>query len=989
MAVKKGRISGVAKYALLPQVLPRAADLFFSGFHYFAFFMAQVYAGVRLLPAHHPFLNAQNIGHYSTADVIFSAHRSLQYRKTHIDQILMFYVILFGLVIMTVQILVLLIGIIMPNAIAMSLTYYFGESWQTRLSGYDGNQDLAFILLDRVFGVPGIFDSCVVTGGPCYRSTGTMMFSSDTVYTPAFFPWPFHRALHALYEFYSTGLLIIAMFIILYFAVVIVAETAQTGVPFGKRFNGVWAPIRLVIAIGLLVPIGYGLNTAQYIVLYAAKFGSNFATNGWMVFNTELKTGHMFEGMIAKPQKPEISGLLKFMMLAHACKAVEEGYLQTLDAAKPQKDMGDCGKVISEDEQKNTHINAYLVKNGDPSVNAALLEATTYSQAMNFFGNTDMTIRFGDRGCSSRHARELGNAEPTCGELVLPQAALKDPGALSIQEGYYDLVRHLWGDYYGRTWANKGFCDPAEVNIVLNGGGNLDFKKKSIYYVQGLCRSNNPALAAATSAPSADWLNSMQAGYVDGDTCSAPKFNGVTLSLVPAPSIVSGITASVILENIIRKGVYVEIQFIGGLGSSNFMVSMDEISRGWAGAGMWYNHIAGINGAVSGAAWKTPQISKYSEIQNKVIKLNSLNSQHISQNSLTAPNSGSGDRPLNLPRQEQETQAAAALYEIDKLWQSSSLSLKPKSGNMIYDFLNFLFGTKGLFDLKDPVNQSTHPLGLMTALGKGLIEASVRNLGIGLGLQVASIVPIDIIGPLLEGASSLFYTAATMTLTAGFILYYILPFLPFVYFFFAVGNWIKGIFEALVGVPLWALAHLRIDGEGLPGSAALNGYFLIFEIFLRPILIIFGLIAAVSTFGAMALVLNSIFDLAVYNVGGVDLTPVACGAPSTATQDLMDMVRGPVDQFFYTVMYCVVIYIMALSSFKLIDLIPNKILRWMGANVDTFGDLAGDPAQSLTQYAAIGGNQVTSGLVSGMKNAVGAGGKFVQGAMKAGQEDGK
>jgi conjugal transfer/type IV secretion protein DotA/TraY len=67
-----------------------------------------------------------------------------------------------------------------------------------------------------------------------------------------------------------------------YFAIVVVAETAQTGTPFGKRFNSLWAPLRLVMAFGLLIPISYGLNSGQYIVLYAAKYGANFATNGWI-----------------------------------------------------------------------------------------------------------------------------------------------------------------------------------------------------------------------------------------------------------------------------------------------------------------------------------------------------------------------------------------------------------------------------------------------------------------------------------------------------------------------------------------------------------------------------------------------------------------------------------------------------------------------------------------------------------------------------------
>ena len=63
------------------------------------------------------------------------------------------------------------------------------------------------------------------------------------------------------------------------------------------------------------------------------------------------------------------------------------------------------------------------------------------------------------------------------------------------------------------------------------------------------------------------------------------------------------------------------------------------------------------------------------------------------------------------------------------------------------------------------------------------------------------------------------------------MLFYIIPFMPFIYFFFAVGTWVKAIFEAMVGVPLWALAHIRIDGQGLPGDAAMNGYYLLLEIF--------------------------------------------------------------------------------------------------------------------------------------------------------------
>ncbi|HNQ91602.1 MAG TPA: DotA/TraY family protein [Alphaproteobacteria bacterium] len=973
----------VVKYALLPQILPRMVSLFFSGFSFFAYFIAQVYAGVRLLPKGHPFLNSQNIGHFSIPDVIGAAGRGLKYRKENIDQVIIFYVILMGLILMTLQVLTMAFSLLAPQAIAVSLTYYFGNSGSSPSAalGIGPSQDLAFILLDRVFGVPGVFNSCVSTATPCYRSVADLTNSLETVYKPAAFPWPFHNALHVLYEFYSIGLLVIALFIVLYFVVVIVAETAQTGVPFGKRFNSVWAPLRLVIAIGLLVPVGNGLNTAQYIVLYAAKYGSNFATNGWLVFNSKLTSGHLVEGMIAKPQKPELNDLLRFMMLAHACKALEEGYFEFEN--KPDKTG--CLPAAAAKDETDTMIHGYLVKSGDASTNSLLLENTDYTTAFNWFGNTDMTIRFGDRGCTENHTTQKGNVRPLCGELTLSMVAIEDAGALAIQEGYYELIRHLWGEYKNagqKEWTHNGFCDDNEIAKMFSANGNKDFKIKSLFYVQKLCPEEffypPPSFLTApyNQEPTSDWVNVTTAGYLNGDTCDTTAYPGLI-----SPPLGSSILNNVIAENIIRKGVKAQADDMTGASAAKYQIPVDQLARGWAGAGMWYNHIASINGTLSGAAWKTPQISRWPLIQTNILIQKKMNNEGSTVGDMTAPNKGK-ESAIQTERGSQEVAAAGALYRIDMAWMGASMGLKPKSGNFIFNALNWLFGTQGLFDLKDPVNQTAHPLALMKGLGSGLVEASIRNLGLALGGQIGQIFAGEELGPALGGASSMLYTVATMTLTAGFLLNYVLPFFPFVYFFFAVGNWIKGIFEALVGVPLWALAHIRIDGDGLPGSAALNGYFLIFEIFLRPILIVFGLIAAVSIFAAMAIVFNSIFDIAVYNVGGTNMSQTVCGGPVDA--NLMESVRGPIDQFFYTVMYAVIMYIMALSSFKLIDLIPNKIMRWMGATVDTFGDMAGDPAQNLTNYAAIGGSQITESLVGSMQKGVGAVGKGVEGIKKMG-----
>jgi hypothetical protein len=154
---------------------------------------------------------------------------------------------------------------------------------------------------------------------------------------------------------------------------------------------------------------------------------------------------------------------------------------------------------------------------------------------------------------------------------------------------------------------------------------------------------------------------------------------------------------------------------------------------------------------------------------------------------------------------------------------------------------------------------------------------------------------------------------------------------------------------------------------------------MIFEIFLRPIMIVFGLIAAVSIFAAMAVTLNAVFDIAVINAGGANYQ-------NSGTITFMEFARGPIDQLFYTVLYAVLMYIMAMSSFKMIDLIPNQIMRWMGAGVAAFasGSGIGDSAQGLMSNMTTYGTGSVSQAVGGIQK-----GSSAAGAAMKGMVDGK
>jgi len=134
----------------------------------------------------------------------------------------------------------------------------------------------------------------------------------------------------------------------------------------------------------------------------------------------------------------------------------------------------------------------------------------------------------------------------------------------------------------------------------------------------------------------------------------------------------------------------------------------------------------------------------------------------------------------------------------------------------------------------------------------------------------------------------------------------------------------------------------------------------------------------------MVKVLNSTFTLVVTNLSGFDPASAAAasckatGVPSPAQPGTINWMRGPVDELFFTIIYAIMVYMIGMSCFKLIDLIPNNILRWMGQGVQTFNDQAGEPAEGLLQKIAIGGSMLggqLSGVVQGGKGAVSGLGK--------------
>ncbi len=877
----------VLKTVLLPGIFPRLKDLFGSGFSTLAYMIALVYNTVRILPNNHPYLRAEMIGQYSIRQVIAEASNHITPNRKNIDQIIIFFSIIAALIIMLIQFILLIVAMLIPKAqAAVTMPTTIKEFFVTS----NPEEDLAYRLLDLVFGIPDFF--------------GSKDMSTTSL----------HKGLHALFEFYSYGMIIVGAMIIVYFVIAVVAETAQSGTPFGRRFNKAWAPVRVVLFFGLLIPISNGLNGGQYVTLTAAKLGSGLASTGWLKFNETITEANSTltgkkEQNVATPKYSDLGHIPAFMLITKTCqisynKIYNEDYFP--DSWNPKG--ADTGvqawavykTVTSTGDGKTTTTHS-----------AKRIEGAKFQDLSHGSKGSNLAIVFGVKD-DKLYTKNNANVEPICGQITLEVTDVSEPGSAVIHQAYFQLIQDMWE---GKREIGKYAENYTKRALNIKGDRDPKAQLPDEEYIK-------------------DW-NKYLKEYMEGKDD----------------------------EGYIAKAVKEQIE------KGDWETAQQMKDYGWAGAGIWYNKIAQQNGALVSSLRLTPSTTLYPRVMEQVKSQQLRENKNTDFDDVFRPTfAGGASKPSY--KFIGEDQIASTLNLVFQYWQLNEYKKDIRTtGNKIIDTINLILGTSGLFEMCE--NTNIHPLAQLSTVGKSMLDSSIRALGLSGAFGFASIFAGEL-GVAASAASSFFSTIAMVGLLVGFILFYVLPFMPFIYFFFAVGGWVKSIFEAMVAMPLWALAHLRIDGEGIPGDAAIGGYFLIFEIFIRPILIVVGLLAAISIFAGMVKILNEIFYLVTSNLSGHDpkssstdcfKAPAGADAATKANAvaqeaESKDAFRGPIDEFFFTILYTIIVYMIGTSCFKLIDTIPNTLLtRWANVEVPSFGDDAGDASEGLMTYITLAGSQ--------------------------------
>lgn len=247
-------------------------------------FVATVFQSLGVLDPTHPLSRDARLGRARLRDLVAHAWSRTNWKQPLGSQ---------SVLVLSITLLLLSGGIAMTS-FAGSIALHVGKAEAQMFTAPSQATDLAMSYIMRAFGID--------TQGHTVASA-----------LPGQGPDMLVTAFKTMMAAYSTAMLVLGGFILLYIIVGMIAGTAHEGRFGGSGFNQVWAPLRLVMAVGLLIPIGAGgYNSGQYIILQVAQWGSALASNLWVNFaDTLAARGQVIATGYAPSLSQTVAGTLK------------------------------------------------------------------------------------------------------------------------------------------------------------------------------------------------------------------------------------------------------------------------------------------------------------------------------------------------------------------------------------------------------------------------------------------------------------------------------------------------------------------------------------------------------------------------------------------------------------------------------------------------------------------------------------------------------
>ncbi len=250
-------------------------------------------------------------------------------------------------------------------------------------------------------------------------------------------------------------------------------------------------------------------------------------------------------------------------------------------------------------------------------------------------------------------------------------------------------------------------------------------------------------------------------------------------------------------------------------------------------------------------------------------------------------------------------------------------------GQIAGGFSSGLASMPGSFsDLQNSQTTGANPILAVATMGSAMVNAAC---GIFIAIAVIAIVVAALlaliwtftftssIAPMIIPLMGLFTPALLALITAGLVMSLYIPLIPFIIFTFGAIGWFINVIEAMIAAPLVALGIAHPEGQEILGKAE-PAVILLVNVFLRPTLMIFGLLAGMML---------SYVGIWMLNAGFGNAWTFA-SASATGFAALLGMIG-------VMLIYALIVLQVVQKSFSLIYVIPDEVLKWIGGNIRGLG----------------------------------------------------
>lgn len=293
-----------------------------------------------------------------------------------------------------------------------------------------------------------------------------------------------------------------------------------------------------------------------------------------------------------------------------------------------------------------------------------------------------------------------------------------------------------------------------------------------------------------------------------------------------------------------------------------------------------------------------------------------------------------------------------------------------------------------------------------------------------IGLSVTTVM-IPLFGififPLIALAMPLLLSWMGVMVGIGFITAYYIPFLPYMIFTFGSIAWLMAVIEAMVAAPIVALGVTHPEGHEAFGKGE-QAIMIILNVFLRPAMMIIGYIAAIALSYVSVWIINAGFANAAAFIqgtasgtqwnysaqnnlqspsnwwqdtksagqgvansvptsgnnwtGGTTSTGGAAGqsaaqaAAQAAANNFSSMNTGysgwaGIYGFFFAVLIYTTMYLIVVQkAFTLITILPDRVLRWIGGQPESYGGEAAQWGEKAEGKVEAGGKETSKAASS-------------------------